>query len=387
MAEAGAFVMVSPQGELIIERGLVRHENSAALDAVGATVTGTPKAERASGETEESGAKEKPVHSAKLCQRLTAHRTAAVHAELIAQPSVALTAILHRLIPEVFSERYGMGFASHALKLSCTSNHDSLLGAADDLNASTAWSLIEAQRERWGRELPARHTDLLPWLIEQDPGTTLLDLLAFCTASLVDGISGTEKPHAVNAISSVLELDMTRYWTPTRASYFDHVSKARIIEVVTNAVSPKAAADLQKMKKGDAAAAAELRLAQVKWVPEILTDRASPIVNYFDPDDENEDRDESDGSDDNTENGDTGGVAPKDDGTEDDADGVNGPDGADRTDHSSANTIARNREFLPSVIAETPHGRSQAPQPLRNSNACGKQSPLRPSPGEALTHS
>ena len=47
MAEAGAFVIVGPQGELIIERGLVRRENSAALDAAGATVTGTPEAERA----------------------------------------------------------------------------------------------------------------------------------------------------------------------------------------------------------------------------------------------------------------------------------------------------------------------------------------------------
>jgi len=290
MAEAGAFVMVSPQGELVIERGLVRRENSAALDAVGATVTGTPETERASGETEEPEAKEKPIHSAKLCQRLTAHRTVAVHAELIAQPSVALTAILQRLIPEVFPERYGTGLAPHALKLSCTNNRDSLLGAADDLPTSTAWSLIEAQREQWGRELPARRADLLPWLIEQDPGTTLLDLLAFCTGALLDGIAGDEKPHALNALASALNLDMTRYWTPTRASYFDHVSKARIAEVVASAVSPKVAADLGKMKKADAAAAAELRLVKAAWVPEILTDREIPAApSWHIHDDEDED--------------------------------------------------------------------------------------------------
>ncbi|CAD6562824.1 ParB/RepB/Spo0J family partition protein [Paraburkholderia sabiae] len=273
MAEAGAFVMVGPQGELIIARGLVRRENSAALEAVGATVTGTPETERASGEKEKPEATEKPVHSAKLCQRLTAHRTAAVHAELIARPTVALAAVLQRLIPEVFPEGYGTRFAPQALKLSCTSNRDGLLGAADDLPTSTAWSLIEAQRERWGRELPARRADLLPWLIEQDPGTTLLDLLAFCTGALLDGIASDEKPHAINALASALDLDMTRYWTPTRASYFDHVSKARIAEVVASAVSPKVAADLGKMKKADAAAAAELRLVKAAWVPEILTDR------------------------------------------------------------------------------------------------------------------
>ncbi|MBB5406282.1 ParB family chromosome partitioning protein [Paraburkholderia sp. HC6.4b] len=281
MTEAGAFVMLSPQGELVIERGLVRRENSAALDAAGATVTGTPEAERASEATEEPEAKEKPVHSAKLCQRLSAHRTAAVHAELIAQPSVALAALLQRLIPAVFPERYGIGFAPHTLALSCDSNRERLLGAADDLPASTAWSVIETQRERWGHELPARRADLLPWLIEQDPGTTLLDLLAFCTGTLLDGIAGEEKPHAINALVSALNLDMTQYWTPTRASYFDHVSKARIAEVIASAVSPKIAADIGKMKKVDAAAAAELRLAKSAWLPEILTDREVPAARSY----------------------------------------------------------------------------------------------------------
>ncbi|WP_240201981.1 ParB/RepB/Spo0J family partition protein [Burkholderia sp. LMG 13014] len=316
MAEAGAFVMVGPQGELIIERGLVRRENSAALDAVGATVTGTPENERASGEKEKPEATEKPVHSAKLCQRLTAHRAAAIHAELIAQPAIALAAILQRLIPEVFPEGYMTRFAPHALKLSCTSNRDSLLGAADDLPTSTAWTLIEAQRERWGRELPARRADLLPWLTEQDPGTTLLDLLAFCTGALLDGIAGDEKPHAINALASALNLDMTRYWTPSRASYFDHVSKARITEVVASAVSPKVAADLGKMKKADAAAAAELRLVKAAWVPEILTDREVPAT----PSWESHDDEDEDGSDD-ADTGDGGNETPegKDGDTEPDA--------------------------------------------------------------------
>ena len=354
IAEAGAFVMVGPNGELMVERGLVRPESKATLEEQGAIVSGLADASDTSISTGTAAPKERPIHSAPLCQRLTAHRTAAVQAELTKRPSVALAVLLHRLLPITFPKRYGQGIDANSVQLNGTCTHDKLMSIADDLPASVAWTVIDAQRQQWAATLPSRRADLLPWLIEQDPGTTLLDLLAFCTASLVDGISGTEKPHAVNAISSVLELDMTRYWTPTRASYFDHVSKARIIEVVTNTVSPKAAVDLQKMKKGDAAAAAELRLAQVKWVPEILTDRALPTVNYFDPDDENEDRDESDGSDDNAENGDTGGVAPKDNGTEDNADGVNGPDGADRTDHSSANTIAGNREFLTPVIAETP---------------------------------
>ncbi|MGF6548818.1 ParB/RepB/Spo0J family partition protein [Paraburkholderia youngii] len=92
MAEAGALVIVGPQGELVIERGLVRRESSAALDAAGATVTGTATAEGPDTVCAKA-VKAKRVHSAKLCQRLTAHRTAAVHAELVAQPTVALAAL------------------------------------------------------------------------------------------------------------------------------------------------------------------------------------------------------------------------------------------------------------------------------------------------------
>ncbi|RQR75243.1 ParB/Srx family N-terminal domain-containing protein [Burkholderia sp. Bp9015] len=290
MAEAGAFVIVGAQGELVIERGLVRRDNSAALDAAGATVTAT--AELDGPDTVDAPAKVKPVHSAMLCQRLTAHRTAAIHAELVTQPTVALAALLQHLIPQALPEHYGHICAPRYLTLSGNHNRDSLLRAADDLPDSPAWNTIETQRTRWIGELPTNRTDLLPWLLGQDAHTTLLDLLAFCTGTLLDGIAPSEAPHAINALADALRLDMTRYWTPTRTAYFDHVSKARIAEVVSGAVSPKVAANLDKMKKGDAAAAAELRLAKVAWLPEILTDRevpASPSWAIHDDEDDTDD--------------------------------------------------------------------------------------------------
>ncbi|NUX59194.1 ParB/RepB/Spo0J family partition protein [Paraburkholderia youngii] len=321
MAEAGALVIVGPQGELVIERGLVRRENSAALDAAGATVTGIATAEGPDTVCAKAP-KVKPVHGAKLCQRLTAHRTAALHAELLAQPTVALAALLHYLAPKALPEHYGHASSRSYFALSGENNHDSLLRAADDLSASPAWNAIETQRARWIAELPAMRGDLLPWLIEQDPGTTLLDLLAFCTGSLLDGIVAEEKPLAINTLASALNLDMTRYWTATRATYFDHVSKARIAEVVSAAVSPKAAIDLEKMKKADAAAAAELRLAKAAWLPEILTDREFPAISSW------ENRDDADGTD--SDDADTGDGA--DETPEGEAPGAV-PDASNGTEH------------------------------------------------------
>jgi ParB family chromosome partitioning protein len=323
MADAGAFVIIDSQGKLLIERGLVRRENTAALDAAGATVTGTPQAETAD-PADGHVPKIKPVHSAKLCQRLTAHRTVAIHAEMVAQPAVALAALLRHLVPQALPEHYAYTSTRDYLVLSGDNNHDSLLRAADDLPTSAAWNAIEAQRARWVAELPAKRADLLPWLAKQDPGTTLLNLLAFCTGTLLNGIVGEEKPQAINALACALNLDMTRYWTPTRTTYFDHVSKARIGEVVSAAVSPKVAADLGKMKKADAAA--ELRLAKIAWLPEILTDTEIPVTPSWDAHDDDGDAGEDDhGAD--TGNG-------SDDAQDDD--GANEPG----SDHSGINNTA-----------------------------------------------
>jgi ParB family transcriptional regulator, chromosome partitioning protein len=114
-------------------------------------------------------------------------------------------------------------------------------------------------------------------LIEQSDDV-MANLFAFCVASTLDCVTGTEAAQPVNALADLLEVDMTKYWTPTQSSYLNHVSKARIAEVVSTAVSPEAAAPLAAMKKGDAAATAELRLAGTGWLPEVLTNRDAPDV-------------------------------------------------------------------------------------------------------------
>jgi ParB family chromosome partitioning protein len=95
-------------------------------------------------------------------------------------------------------------------------------------------------------------------------------------AATVDSISRVDRPHPVNEVANTLELDLTRYWKPTRAGYFEHVPKDRIVTVVGETVSPQAAGELRGMKKGDAAAAAELRMTDSGWLPEVLRNREVP---------------------------------------------------------------------------------------------------------------
>jgi ParB family chromosome partitioning protein len=123
--------------------------------------------------------------------------------------------------------------------------------------------------------LPTRGSELLPWLLQQSDDVTS-NLFAFCVAATLDSVSGTDRAHPVNALCNVLNLDMTKYRKATQASYLNHVSKDRISEVVTVAVSTDAAAPLALNKKQEAASMAERLLSETGWLPEVLVNREVP---------------------------------------------------------------------------------------------------------------
>jgi hypothetical protein len=95
---------------------------------------------------------------------------------------------------------------------------------------------LEAERGKWARMLLRRAGDLLAWLLQQDTDV-MSNLFAFCVAATVDGISAADCPHAVNEVANTLKVDLARYWKPTRAAYFEHVAKDRIVTVVGESVA------------------------------------------------------------------------------------------------------------------------------------------------------
>ncbi|MFM0363077.1 ParB/RepB/Spo0J family partition protein [Paraburkholderia sediminicola] len=286
MQRAGAFVYLDDDGVVTIERGLIRPEDRVAArgdDAMPVTATGQSS----------KPARVTPLHSEKLCRRLTAHRTAAIQAELARHPNVALAVLMSRMIPVVFDEHYERQYPERAIEVDLRTSRDALVKHADDMADSVAWKEIEAERAKWTRMLPARADALLPWLLDQGSDIQS-NLFAFCVAATVDGIDGSDRAHGVNSLADVLSVDLSYYWKPTRASYFDHVSKSRIADVLREHVSPQAAAEVQGMKKDAAAAAAEVRMAESGWLPEVLTNRAVPeFRSYAWADDDGEADDEA----------------------------------------------------------------------------------------------
>lgn len=248
----GAIVTLNHAGALDVRRGLLRSEDKRKVRA----------------QSGDDGLEEKqnPAHSERLTRQLTAHRTAALQASLAVRHDVALVVIAHRLATQLFG---AVGYFRGAVQVSAQSPE--LVREAADMEQSRAWLSLAEQREAWERRLPLDNEEaFFAWLLEQ-PQEEVLALLAYCTACTVNTVESREAGNpAVAALAGALSLDMADWWKPTRDSYLGHVPKSRLVSVVSEAVSSDAAKPLVSMKKGEAIAAAELRLEGTRWLPETL---------------------------------------------------------------------------------------------------------------------
>ena len=67
---------------------------------------------------------------------------------------------------------------------------------------------------------------------------------------------------------TALNLDMADWWKPTPENYLSHVSKERILSVVTEAV-PASNADLMRnLKKEQLVQKADEELSGLRWLPD-----------------------------------------------------------------------------------------------------------------------
>jgi ParB family transcriptional regulator, chromosome partitioning protein len=252
-AVSGAILSIDREGKLRIERGLLKPEDKArfARAAKAAQRVATSKGPR--------------IHSAALARRLAAHRTLGVQVALCEQPAVALVAITHRLALSTF---YGLVYGSGSA-IRVKADAADVRGYGQDVEKSKALTTLAERREGLQRELPPDSDELLPWLLKQ-PEAAVLKVLACCVALTADGVHADDSPHAIDALAQAAQLDMRQWWSATADSYFSSVSKARILEVVREAISPDVAAALSDLKKSALVKAAEDRLAGKGWLPSSL---------------------------------------------------------------------------------------------------------------------
>ena len=258
LALGGAVVSVDHMGGVVVHRGLLREEQAKALRAQ----------ERQEAGEMDGGAEEgvqqlvKSGISEKLAKRLSAHRTAALQAEVARHPHIALVAVVHRLALRVVVDAYRS--EGSPVNISA-SPQDGLDAHAPDVAQSRAAIGIREVRRAWADRLPqdpdALFTELLAF-----PQSELLSLLAVCVAVTVGAVTGREGDAPAALLAQAVGLDMHDWWTPTAAGYFAHVSKAKTLEAV-QVFAPEQVNRLAKLKKVELASEAERLVTGTGWLP------------------------------------------------------------------------------------------------------------------------
>jgi ParB family chromosome partitioning protein len=242
---SGALVTIDTDGRPAIHRHLIRPEDKV-----------QPAPARA-------GKPERPMHPERLVRHLTAHRTMALAASVIALPHVALALAVQGLWHGSGGGRRGAA-AIHATPYFCP----------DDVQDGPAARTLAA-RERWFKaEVPATGLSLA-WLVAQTP-EMLLDMLAFAVARSIDTVQGDESPNAAfDELAAAVKLDMAVWWQPTKEGYYAHLTKARLMELVGTQLSKQAAVPMEGVSKEAAAHMAEQALATSGWLPPVLRSGAA----------------------------------------------------------------------------------------------------------------
>lgn len=281
IARAGAFVSIAPDGSLRVERGYVRPEDELPVDEepaeagneLPATAATRDSGDSVSVDTEPMAEPEEeeglsPI-SDRLMTELTAHRTLGLRQVLGERPDIAFLAALHVLTLKTFYQ-YG---SDSCLELDLKSVG---FGAqAPGLNDSMCAQAIRTRHDDWAKVLPKEATELWDAMCDLD-GDRRTALFAHVVSLSVNAVheAWNRRPRALahaDRLAQAVDLDMTvAGWQPTVDNFLGRVTKARILQAVTEAKGQSAADRIAHLKKGDMASEAEMLIADTGWLPEPL---------------------------------------------------------------------------------------------------------------------
>jgi ParB family chromosome partitioning protein len=260
VALAGAIITLAHSGEPKVERGLVRADDVKAVRAV--RRKHATSAEAGDGNTSHAAAvSPKPRLPAKLVDELMAHKTLALRAELATQPDLALRLVVFALAAEATS---GQGPLSLVRVRIDQADVSKLTVRSESKAAAHYHELLDAWRER----LPADAAALWAFVAAADM-PILLDLLAVLAAPAIELRAGCGELIA-GLLCQAAHLDMSKWWSATTESYFDHVRKDVVIDAMME-INP--ALDRSKLDKGskkDVLARVKKAFKDKGWLPEPL---------------------------------------------------------------------------------------------------------------------
>jgi ParB family chromosome partitioning protein len=259
LAIAGALVGLAFDGTPHIERGLVRPQDEARSEA----------------------ADDRPSDpnglSAKLVADLTAQKSAALGAEMIRKPDIALAAVAHALALKAF---YSFPDAESCLGLDADSAALHRFMAQPD--SCSGLSVIQKERALLAEGLPADPAGLWTWCLERSRDE-LVRVLTFVAADAANAVmQKAERPDAPRLmhaaqLAGALGLDMAQWFTPGADNFFGRIGRTAIVAAIDEAKGTHAPA-LAKLKKAELAQRAQDLVAGSGWLPAPLRANALPTA-------------------------------------------------------------------------------------------------------------
>ncbi|MFG1280402.1 DNA-binding protein, partial [Xanthobacter autotrophicus] len=143
------------------------------------------------------------------------------------------------------------------------------------LNDSAGAEAIRKRHESWAKALPKESAELWDALEGWDADSRSA-LFAHVVSLSVNAVqeAWNRRPRALahaDRLAQAVDLDMAAAgWRPTVDTFLGRVTKARILQAITEAKGQRAAERIAPLKKGDMATEAETLLADTGWLPEPL---------------------------------------------------------------------------------------------------------------------
>ncbi|EOW6411133.1 MULTISPECIES: ParB N-terminal domain-containing protein [Cronobacter] len=220
------------------------------------------------------------AYSATLVKAMSAERTLAVQAELAGRPEVSVALLTWTLCLALFDRTGIYGKRNEPLKASVSSNQYHLASLAPSGEEGKALAALKAQKKMLQATLPENwHLDftwLLSWSAEQ-----VNTLLGFCAAHGINGIQerlyNRTASSELDGLEAALDFDLRKWWQPDAESYFGKLTITQIGRAYEEAGLNARAVEVVKLKRRDAAMAAEQDLNAQGWLPDWMV-RPAPAA-------------------------------------------------------------------------------------------------------------
>ncbi|WP_431295633.1 hypothetical protein [Rahnella sp. PAMC 25559] len=210
--------------------------------------------------------------SAVLAKSLSSERTLAVQAALAEQPQMALVIFVHDCLKSTFDHR---SYTLSTLKVTLHAKTGLMLDNAPTSADGLAMQHLTAMHDAWQKLLPQDWHKSWDWLLTWDT-QALINVMGYCLARTLDGASERlsdkdgKAGKDLEPVENLLNFTLRDWWLPTKANFFERISKEQIADSLSQAGLDGASRDVLKMKKGDAAERAEEDISQTRWVPDCL---------------------------------------------------------------------------------------------------------------------